>query len=385
MRGKSLALLALALGCGLIASIGITQVMSKRNTGDKAPTGETETIFVALDDIGLGEPLSSPLLRLEQWPKDKVPTGALTKIEDVEGRCTKTKLYAGEPILGNKLHAKGEQGGSVTLLIPKGFRVVSVRVDSVSSSGNLIRHGDRVDVMVHLRRNPGEGFAETMIRTILQDIKVFAVNDVVGLDSEKSNGKPIAAKTISLLVTPEDAELVMLATQMGAIQLVMRSREDDEFRDLGEGTGTSRIADQGDPHDRADEDPLAKAASAEGEGEKGNGFLDFLKQAKNTVKPQAADPAKPAGSDQFEMRMISGPEVSILVLESEGNQPGSAVGDGFWRVNAAGSGSVLDGGGVDDDMDDFDYEQEEPGEEENGEEENGEEENGEEENIIEGN
>jgi len=379
MRGKSLALLALALGCGLIASIGITQVMSKRNTDDLTPTGETETIFVALDDIGLGEPLSSPLLRLEQWPKDKVPTGALTRIEDVEGRRTRTKLYAGEPVLEIKLYAKGDQSGGVTPLIPKGYRVVSVRVDSVSSSGSLIRPGDRVDVMVHLRRNPGEGFAETTIRTILQDIKVFAVNDVVGLDSEKSNSKSIAAKTISLLVSPEDAELVMLATTLGAIQLVMRSPEDDEFHDLGEGTGTSQIADQGDPRDRADEDPLAKAASTEGEKE--NGFLDFLKQAKNAVKPPAAGPAEPTRSDRFEMRMISGPEVSILVLESEGNQTGSAVGDGFWRVNANGSDSVFGGGGVDDtddfdyDQEEFDYDQEEPEEEESGEEED----------IIEGN
>jgi len=368
MRGKSLALLALALGCGLIASIGITQVMSKRNTDDQAPTGETETIFVALDDIGLGEPLSSPLLRLEQWPKDKVPTGALTRIEDVEGRRTRTKLYAGEPVLEIKLYAKGDQSGGVTPLIPKGYRVVSVRVDSVSSSGSLIRPGDRVDVMVHLRRNPGEGFAETTIRTILQDVKVFAVNDVVGLDSEKSNSKSIAAKTISLLVSPEDAELVMLATTLGAIQLVMRSPEDDEFHDLGEGTGSSRIADQGDPHDRADEDPLAKAASSEAESEKGNGFLDFLKQAKDTVKPPDAGPAEPVASDRFEMRMISGPEVSILVLESEGDHPGSAVGDGFWKVNANGLDSVFDEDGVDD-MDDFDYEQEEPEEEESGEEE----------------
>ena len=66
MRGKSLALLVLALGCGLVASIAITQVMSKRKAHNDLPSGETAAIFVALEDIALGEPLSAPMLRLEQ-------------------------------------------------------------------------------------------------------------------------------------------------------------------------------------------------------------------------------------------------------------------------------------------------------------------------------
>ncbi len=106
MRAKSMALLMLALGCGLVASIGITQVMAKRNA-EPASTAETQPIFIAASDIPLGDRLSAEVLKLEAWPKDKVPLGAVSKIEDIDGCRTRAKLYAGEPILEKKLFGKG--------------------------------------------------------------------------------------------------------------------------------------------------------------------------------------------------------------------------------------------------------------------------------------
>jgi len=338
MRGKSLALLVLALGCGLVASIGITRVMAKRKIQKDVPSADTETIFVALEDIGLGEPLTAQMLRLEQWPKDKVPAEALTKIEDVEGRRTKTKLYAGEPILENKLFSKGDKLGGVTPMIPNGYRVVSVKVDSTSSSGNLIRPGDRVDVMVHLRQNPGMGILETTTRTILQDIKVFAVNDVVEVGSQKDSGKTITAKTISLLVTPEDAEKVMLATQLGAVQLVMRGPDDDEHV-VTDGTPAYELFGQTKPIDRRDEDSGNKPEASKHSDE---GFFEFLKQAKAGAQAAARKPAESDRPDRHEMRVMIGPEVKLVVLEAQGDQSDSAMQGGFWRVTELGEESVFD-------------------------------------------
>ena len=227
MRPKSLALLMLALGCGLVASIGIHQWMTRRD-GQTGPPGETVPVFLATADIGLGESLSSQLVKEEQWPKDKAPPGAISQIEDIEGRRTRTKLYAGEPILENKLLGKGDRDQGATALIPKGYRVVSVKVDLVSGGSSLILPGDRVDVMVHLVKDLSRDIPETVTRTILQDIKVFAVNDVVGLESQKDGSKSIVAKTISLLVTPEQAAKVMLASQLGNVQLVMRGIEEEK-------------------------------------------------------------------------------------------------------------------------------------------------------------
>ena len=137
MRGKSLALLMLALGCGLVASLGITQVMRKRGEATTA-TGDTQPIFVAMKDVGQGEPLTPESLKLEQWPKDKVPPGAMNHLEDIENRRTRTKLYAGEPILDAKLAPKGVNAPGADIMIPKGYRVVSIRVDAVSGGANLL-------------------------------------------------------------------------------------------------------------------------------------------------------------------------------------------------------------------------------------------------------
>ncbi len=118
------------------------------------------------------------MVKQEPWPKDRVPPGALSNIEDVEGRRIRQRVFAGEPILENKLLSKGASAQGASAVIPIGYRVVSVQVDSVSGSG-LILPGDRVDVLVYLVSNSQNAITETSTRTVLQDVKVFAVNDVV--------------------------------------------------------------------------------------------------------------------------------------------------------------------------------------------------------------
>jgi pilus assembly protein CpaB len=207
-----------------VASLGIMQ-MRKGSTPDSL---NGSGVFVATSDIGMGEALSAAVLRLEAWPTGKIPAGAISRIEDADGRRTRARLYPGEPILENMLFAKGMNSQGAAAMISKGFRVVPVKVDLVSGGSSLILPGDSVDVMIHLVRDPNRDIPETVTRTILQDIKVFAVNDVLNTERDKDNGKSITAKTISLLVTPDQAAKVMLASQLGVINLVMRSPEDDK-------------------------------------------------------------------------------------------------------------------------------------------------------------
>lgn len=158
MKPKSLVLVLLAAGCGLVATIGISQILEHSNA-PPANTGEMEPIFVALTDINVNDLLTAQVLKLEEWPKGKVPAGALTKLEQIEGKRCKQRLYAGEPILAGKVRGADDD----TLPsdgIPKGFRVVNVRTDSVSGTG-LIVPGDRVDVLVFLNKNTSTGVKET--------------------------------------------------------------------------------------------------------------------------------------------------------------------------------------------------------------------------------
>ncbi len=339
MRPKSLALLLLALGCGLVASIGITQVMAKRHAEPSGALGETQPIFVAMTDVALGDLLSSQVLKLEQWPKDKIPAGAITRIEDVEGRRARTKLYAGEPILENKLLGKGASQQGATALIPKGYRVVPVKVDLVSGGSSLILPGDRVDVMVHLVRDANRGIPETVTRTILQDIKVFAVNDVVDLEKEKEGaGKSIAAKTISLLVTPTQAAQIMLATQMGIINLVMRSSEDDQQPPNIEAKPSELLGSVVVKSDR-DKESLLSSATEE-LNEKAKGFIDFLQSTKGKLDAGAAATQTAAPPQIWTMRVIKPGEVQEVEFEGGENAAGASQSSGGWKTTTLAAGPV---------------------------------------------
>ena len=92
MRPKSLILLALALGFGLVASIGISQVLDSKN---KVAVLETVPIYVALQNINLGDPIDDGMVALEAWPKSKVPPGAITKWEYIDDRRPRPVLFEG--------------------------------------------------------------------------------------------------------------------------------------------------------------------------------------------------------------------------------------------------------------------------------------------------
>jgi pilus assembly protein CpaB len=149
MRPKSLILLALALGCGLVASIGISQVLDSSN---RPVAVETAPIYVALRNINVGDPLTETMVALEEWPKDKVPVGAVTTWEALEARRPRTNIYQGEPILDGKLLAKGQTNDPIQG-VPAGMRLKTISVDARKSAAGLLSPGDRVDMQIYINRN----------------------------------------------------------------------------------------------------------------------------------------------------------------------------------------------------------------------------------------
>ncbi|HWB12878.1 MAG TPA: Flp pilus assembly protein CpaB [Pirellulales bacterium] len=299
MRPKSIILLTLALGCGLVASIGINQVMANRHAAPAADTSQTTPIFVAATDIGIGDPLTPQVLKLEPWPNDKLPSGSLGKLEDVEGRRSRSKFYPGEPILEAKLLPKGESGASAIDLIPKGMRVVPIRVDAVTGASGMILPGDRVDMLVHLPEQPTKGLPRAITRTFLHNVKVFAVDDLYDRPGTESN--TLAAKTISVLVTPEQAELVALACQLGTVQLVMRSATDD----VAEHTGGADLQKLLLGHSELDTDT--------GDGEE---FMAALKPK----EPAAPAVTQPEQQPEPEQELEPVEDVFTMVI-IDGNKP----------------------------------------------------------------
>jgi len=224
MRSKSLVLLALALGCGLVAAIGINQVMAKR--GQQAAPTEMQAIYVAMKDIPSREKVKVEDLKLEEWPKDKVPKGAITKPEQLADRAARTKFYSGEPIVEVKLLSPDDPASGAAPRIPEGYQVVTLKVDDVSGISKMVLPGDNVDVQVFIRRNPNLGANETMTATVLQRAKVFAVNEIFNEEQAAEQEGAIAAKTVSLVVLPDEAKRVMLAAELGKIRLTLRGPDD---------------------------------------------------------------------------------------------------------------------------------------------------------------
>lgn len=313
MRPKSIILLTLALGCGLVASIGINQVMANRRAAPAAPVGDTTSIFVAAADIGIGDPLTPQVLKLEPWPREKLPPGSLGTLEEVEGRRSRAKFYLGEPILEAKLLPKGENGASAIDMIPKGMRVVPIRVDAVSGASGMILPGDRVDMLVHLAEKPSAGVVRAITRTFLQNVKIFAVDDVY--DRPGSDSNTLAAKTISVLVTPSQAELVALATQLGSVQLVMRSTGDDVTENTGGADLQKLLLGRSD-------------LEIPGEGDDAESFITAFKpkQPGPPTPPPATEVAAPEPpGDVFTMVILDGSVPREVVFNRGRPMPGTPL------------------------------------------------------------
>jgi pilus assembly protein CpaB len=239
MRAKSIVLLLIAGVCGLVASIGISQVIerNKKDTGD-TPMGE---LFVAITDIDINGKLDATNVKLDKWPKDRIPEGAITKIEDLKDKFPRVRLYAGEPILTPKL-MDSNSGIDQSAKIPEGYRVVSVKVTVDEVVSGLVQPGDRVDVIVFLTKS--SEVAKTKAHTILKDVRVFAINSETERSTDEK-GEQIVAKTVSVLVKPNQVESVMLAAELGKLRLSLRRPNDTVPQDTEEGTDIDTLLGDG--------------------------------------------------------------------------------------------------------------------------------------------
>jgi pilus assembly protein CpaB len=341
MRGKSLALLILALGCGLVASLGITQVLAKRNDGGPPP--DTAPVYVAKTDIGPGAIAGGEAIKLEQWPKDKIPLGALSKPAELDNRRARQPIYAGQPILERMLLHAGEV--PLDAQIPKGMRVVTIPVGIEAIAGGLVVPGARCDLQVFMRADASNGVGETLSKTILQDIRVFAVNDITNMQQQQQPQTGDAkvpdaphsipsAKTVSLLVTPTQAEIVTLASQLGTIRLILRSGDDTEQTRL-DSFGASKLF-SGFGSSNRERDGQKKP-----DDEGFNTWFKLVKSAlaNSAVKPPAvnSNPGQPAPAIQivepphYTIRIRTGDGFNDVIL-TENISPNSSLGDGTWTA-----------------------------------------------------
>jgi len=180
-------------------------------------------IVVASQPLQLGTRVDSSNLRLIPWPSSEPVSGMFTRIEDCANRALITPVAENEPILESKL-ASTQSGAGLPATIPEGMRALSVAVNDVVGVAGFVIPGTMVDVLVTGKASgTGRGGDENITRTILENVRVLAAGQKIEQDRE---GKPQTVPVITLLVTPDDAARLTMASTEGKIQLALRNTVD---------------------------------------------------------------------------------------------------------------------------------------------------------------
>jgi len=206
----------LAVTAGGALAFGTYNYM--QNTRPRTISIPTRPVVVAAADLDIGTELRREDIRVIDWPANAVPTGAIGDPKDVIGRGIVLPVIQNEPILPLKL-ASAEGGSGLPPAIPPGLRAVSVRVNEVIGVAGYVLPGTRVDVVATV--SPTGQNTDMTSKVVLTNVQVLAAGTKIERDTER--GKPMPVSVVTLLVNPEEAERLTLASTEGKIQLALRN------------------------------------------------------------------------------------------------------------------------------------------------------------------
>ena len=222
----------------------------------------TTKVVAAATDIKLGTLLTAANLTTVEIA-GPLPKGAILKPEQAVSRGVIADIYQGEPILEARLAPVGS-GGGLAATIPDGMRACAVKVDDVVGVAGFVTPGMRVDVLIS-GNPPSETNASTTtgqkVKTLLQNIQVLSAGTDIQKDTE---GKAKPVQVVNLLVTPEQAQTLTLASNQLKIQLVLRNPLDTTVTPVASTAMGKMFSDQGpvQPQRRVVVKPAAKPAPA---------------------------------------------------------------------------------------------------------------------------
>lgn len=223
MNSRIVTALAISAGLALVIT-GVFYQVALRDSGRKeAPMAE---VVMAAKDLEVGAEIQPGDLRVTSWPVGNLPEGVHQDIELVIGRVPVSRILAQEPVLDRRLAAPGAGVGLATK-VPDGMRAMSIRVDDVNGVSGFVMPEARVDVLITgvPQDSPHSG---RMTKTILGNVRVLSAGEHLAPDA---SGRPQRVPVVTLLLTPEQSEMVTLAQTQGRIQLVLRNGKDEEVAD----------------------------------------------------------------------------------------------------------------------------------------------------------
>jgi pilus assembly protein CpaB len=206
------------LGIAFVVAIAATGILYGLLAGKLKSIGSVasaQKVLVAARDLVPGTVITAKDVRLAPWANSEVPKGGFRDTEKAVGLTVFASILTGEPVTEARAASAGN-GTGAALGIPAGMRAVSIHVSEASGVAAMLQPGHRVDVQVVSSKSAGN--SDTMLRTFLQDVPVLSTN--------KGDGPQRSAPVITLLATPNDADLLALADAAASIRLVLRNPAD---------------------------------------------------------------------------------------------------------------------------------------------------------------
>jgi pilus assembly protein CpaB len=216
MRSRIFAVLALAILAGGGLAYGTYNFMQTQQV--HTVNTPTQAVVVAAADLQLGSELKKEDVTIVQFPAGKTPDGTFANPQDVIGRGLIVPIVKNEPILKAKLASK-EAGAGLPPVIPEGMRAVSVRVNEVVGVAGYVLPGNRVDVVA--TASPTDQHSDTTSKVVLSNVQVLTAGTRIEQGQDQS--KPVQVTVVTLLVYPDQAERLALASTEGKIQLALRN------------------------------------------------------------------------------------------------------------------------------------------------------------------
>ncbi|MBU1611500.1 MAG: Flp pilus assembly protein CpaB, partial [Proteobacteria bacterium] len=223
-RSKALLQLILALVLAVAAGLMVFNWMAGQKRTAPAPIAQAETapVVVATRDLPRGLTLTQDMLRVVELPANATPARAFTDPAQVEGRVLIAAVGEGETLTPVRLTGLENTVGGVSAMIAPGYRAMAVKGNKVMGLSGFIRPGDRVDVIVTLMTEDEDAVA--MTKTVLGNVRVLATGEEF---EPSADGEPSSVDTYTLEVTPEQSEILALATNQGTLNFALRSVSDD--------------------------------------------------------------------------------------------------------------------------------------------------------------
>jgi pilus assembly protein CpaB len=242
--GRSLLLLALVFA--VVAAVLVFLALNQNNESDeKTASSSTTKVVVAAQDISARTTLDAGMLKVAAVSTDSVLKGAFSDLDDLDGQVTRYPLLAGEQVTATKIGVQKDDETGLSFVFPQGMRAFSIQVSEESSAGGLILPGDLVDIIAIL--DEGTVGIDKAV-TLVQGVEVLAVAQEAqeAIPAARPTGTPTAtptasavsgtlgerpedveanpkARTVTLAVTQEQAQLLALVQAKGELALSLRS------------------------------------------------------------------------------------------------------------------------------------------------------------------